>query len=126
MQDKPSAEELLEALAAFLEQTAIPALAGRERFHAIVGANVARMVARELRLVPVQAQREYDALCSLLGETPASKGATHEELLRLNAELCRRISRGDADAGEFRRRLLAFLREIVAAKLEVANPKMLA
>jgi hypothetical protein len=125
VQDKPSADELLDALAAFLETKVVPAFEGRDRFHALVGANVARIVARELRLAPAQCRDEYDALCGLLGETPTDSGPSTAELLRLNAELCRRIDDGDADHGEFRRRVREFLRRTVVAKLAVDNPKLL-
>jgi hypothetical protein len=126
VQDKPAAEELLDALAAFLDTRVAPKLGGRDRFHAIVGANVARIVARELRLGPVLMQREYAMLCELLDVVPAAGGGRTDDVLRLTAALIDRIERGDADDGEFRDRVLAFLRESVAAKLAVADPKRLA
>jgi hypothetical protein len=125
VQDKPSAGELLEALAQFLESEVVPAFDGRRRFHAIVGANVARIVAREIRLGPEHLRAEYGALCALLGETAGKAEASDAELMRLNAELCRRIDRGDADIGGFRAVVIAFLRSVVAAKLAADNPKML-
>lgn len=125
MQDKPTAEELLEALAQFLESDVIPAFEGRRRFHAIVAANVARIVSREIRLAPEQAKREYADLCDLLGEQPAEATPSDETLSRLNAELCRRIDEGAADHGSYRRKVLDFLRAVVKSKLAVDNPKML-
>lgn len=125
MQDKPTAEELLEALAQFLDAEVVPALEGRRRFHAIVSANVARIVAREIRLGPEQAKREYAALCDLLGKTPSDPAPTQATLAQLNAELCKRIDEGAADHGSYRRKVLDFLRAAVKSKLAVDNPKML-
>lgn len=126
MQDKPDAEELLDALASFLETRIVGQVEGRDRFHAIVGANVARIVARELRSGPELLRREYVMLCDLLGETAVPSGGETADVLALTRELVRRIERGDADAGEFRERLKVFLREVVAAKLAVADPKRIA
>jgi len=125
VQDKPTAEELLEALAQFLEAEVIPAFEGRGRFHAIVAANVARIVAREIQLAPEHAKREYAALCDLLGKTPTDPAPTQATLAQLNAELCERIEDGAADRGDYRRKVLDFLRSAVAAKLAIDNPKML-
>lgn len=125
MQDKPAAEELLEALAQFLDAEVVPAFEGRRRFHAIVAANVARIVAREIRLGPEQTKQEYAALCDLLGKSPTDPAPTAATLAELNAELCTRINEGAADHGDDRRRLIDFLRSVVAAKLAIDNPKLI-
>lgn len=125
MQDKPTAEELLEALAQFLDAEVVPAFEGRRRFHVIVAANVARIVAREIRLGPEQAKQEYAALCALLGKSQSDPAPTQEALGELNAELCRRIDEGAADQGPYRRKVLDFLRSAVTAKLAIDNPKMI-
>ena len=125
MQDKPTAEELLEALAQFLDAEVVPAFEGRRRFHAIVSANVARIVAREIRLGPEHAQQEYAALCELLGQQAAEPAPSDQTLSRLNSELCDRIDHGAADKGDYRKKVLDFLRTVVAAKLAIDNPKML-
>jgi alcohol dehydrogenase class IV len=125
VQDKPTAEELLEALAQFLDAEVIPAFDGRRRFHAIVAANVARIVAREIRLGPEQAKQEYAALCDLLGKEQTEQAPTQATLAQLNAELCKRIDEGLADNGVSRKKVLDFLRSVAAAKLAIDNPKML-
>jgi len=125
VQDSPTAEELLEALAHFLEAEVVPAFEGRRRFHAIVAANVARIVAREIHLGPEQAKQEYAALCDLLGKAPAEPAPTQAMLAELNTELCERIEEGDADEGSYRKKVFDFLRATVRAKLAVDNPKML-
>jgi hypothetical protein len=125
VQDKPSAEDLLEALAEFLDAEVIPAFEGRRRFHAIVAANVARIVAREIRLRPEQTRQEYAALCDLLGEPATEPAPSDETLSRLSSELCDRINHGAADTGDYRKKVIDFLRTVVAAKLAIDNPKML-
>lgn len=125
MQDKPSAEELLEALAQFLDAEVVPAFEGRRRFHAIVAANVARIVAREIRLGPEQTKQEYAALCDLLGKSPTDPAPTETTLAQLNAELCDRINEGGADEGDYRRKVLDFLRTAVKSKLAIDNPKLI-
>ena len=124
MQDRPSADELLEALAEFLDSEVIPAFEGRKRFHAIVAANVARITAREFRLGPAQREAEASELRALLGKA-SEGGASDAALTELNAELCRRIERGDADDGAFRTEVLAFLRRATEHKLAIDDPKRL-
>ena len=127
MQDRPTADELLEALAEFLDREVVPAFEGRKRFHAIVAANVARIAAREFRLGAAQSAEECAELRELLDEPGrgADPAPTEKELIELNAELCRRIERGDADSGAFRARVLAFLRRATERKLAIDDPKRL-
>jgi hypothetical protein len=122
VQDRPSADELLEALAEFLDSEVVPAFEGRKRFHAIVAANVARITAREFRLGPTQRAEEISELRKLLADASTS-AASDDTLTRLNAELCRRIEHGDADSGEFRAQVLAFLRRATERKLAIDDPK---
>ena len=124
MQDRPSADELLEALAEFLDSEVVPAFEGRKRFHAIVAANVARITAREFRLGPAQREEEAVELCRLLGQA-GDAAPSEESLAKLNGELCRHIEHGDADGGEFRARVLAFLRRATERKLAIDDPKRL-
>ena len=124
MLDRPDAAELLEAMAAFLGEEVVPAFEGRRRFHALVAANVARILAREARLGPVHAQAEIVALWALLGRAGAPPAdAERGELARsLATELCERIERGDADAGAWRPRVIAYLKESIGRRLEIDNP----
>ncbi|WP_067697527.1 DUF6285 domain-containing protein [Nocardia jejuensis] len=61
MRNRPSAGELLEALAELLEGTLLPALPPGLQHRARVGANVARIVGREVELGP-DAERRADEL----------------------------------------------------------------
>lgn len=127
MRDKPEAADLLDSVEAFLTNEVLPALAGRQRFHALVSANVVRIVAREIRLGPAADREELCALWTLLGREgePPADGEPQALLHELNAELCERVERGDADEGEFRKRVEAHLVASVTSKLRIDNPEEL-
>jgi hypothetical protein len=112
LQDRPSAAELLDAVAGFLEEDAAPRLDARLRFHARVAANLLRVLRREWELGPAQADRQRALLAGLLGHD----GEPRE----LWAELARAIRTGQLE--ERRAEVLAVLREITAQKLAIANP----
>jgi hypothetical protein len=112
IQDRPTAAELLEAVAGFLELDAAPELDARLRFHARVAANVLRIVAREWELGPGQRERQRELLAGLLG-----RDAAPEELW---AELARAIRAGALDGR--RAEVAAALREITAQRLAIASP----
>lgn len=126
MQDRPGAIELLEALGAFLREDVAPKLEGSLRFKAIVGANVAGIVAREIALGAAQDRAQTERLWKLLGrEGSPPVGADFALLAReLSYELTRHINEGDADAGPWRAQVLAHLRETVREKLAVDNPRL--
>jgi len=127
MQDQPSAIELLEALGAFLREEVAPRLDGGLRFKALVGANVAGIVAREIALGPAQDRDQTERLWKLLGrEGNPPAGSDFAALAReLSRELTRRICEGDGDSGSWRTQVLIHLRASVREKLAVDNPKLL-
>ena len=124
MLDRPDAAELLEAMAAFLSEEVVPAFEGRKRFHALVAANVAQVLAREARLAPAHVDVEIRELWDLLGRggTPPAGGDRRELARSLSEELCARIERGDADESPWRGRVLAFLKASIGRRLEIDNP----
>lgn len=89
MQDRPSAEKLLAAARAFLNETAMPQLSGQAAFHARVAGNVLDILARELALAPGFNKAEQARLESLLGEDG--------DLATLNRKLCEKIATGEID-----------------------------
>jgi aminoglycoside phosphotransferase (APT) family kinase protein len=103
--EEPSARELLEALAEFLDQDLASSLEGRTRFHALVGANVARMVAREIALGELTEARQR----ARLGQLGVAS----------MAELAQRIRSASMRMDPA---LLGTLRDMVADRLAVANP----
>jgi len=104
--DAPSAAELVEAVREFLETDVASATEGQVRFHARVAVNVLRMVERELRLGPAQAEAHAQRLRAL--------GVADE------AALARAIREGALDSRMDE--VVAAVRDTVRAKLEVANP----
>lgn len=124
MRDKPDAADLLDSVEAFLTGEVVPALEGRQRFHALVSANVVRIVVRELRLGASEDLKELRALWDLLGRDgePPETVETQSVLRELNVELCERVERGEADEGEFQRLVEEYLREAVSSKLRIDNP----
>ena len=112
MQDRPTAAELLDAVAGFLEQDVAPLLDARLRFHARVAANVLRILQREGELGPSQLARQRELLAGLLGRDAG--------VPELWAELASAIRNGEFDGREAD--LLPVLREVTAQKLAIANP----
>lgn len=127
MHDRPTVDELLRAVEVLLDEQLVPALEGSRKYNARVAANVVRIVRRELRLREEHAAREWAGLDVLLGrqERPASGEAMTAALEERNRELSERIRAGEADAGEWRTLVVAHLRDVTHAKLEVSNPRWL-
>jgi hypothetical protein len=92
MREQPSAAELIEAVAEFLQRDVAPQLSGRTAFHARVAFNVLQIVRRELALGPGADRAEAARLAALLGAAGEADG--------LNAELCRRIAAGEIAADD--------------------------
>ena len=105
--DVPTAAQLVEAVREFLERDVMKATDGRVQFHTRVAMNVLGMVQRELEQGPAQAAAHRSALPGL--------GVADE------AELAAAIRAGTFD--DRRAEVVAVLRETVAAKLDVANPR---
>jgi hypothetical protein len=83
MQYRPSADELLVALAQLLDDVVLPALPPGLQHQARVGANIARILEREQRLSPDAEQREAHLLSTLLdsdGDAAQLSGMLAERL----------------------------------------------
>jgi len=93
VQNRPTAAELLESLAELLEDTLLPALPPDLQHRARVGANLARILGREVELGPAAAARE--------------------------AELSAAVSAGEVDDDEA---LWRALTDVVRADLAIAKP----
>lgn len=127
MQDRPTVDELLEAIANYLANDVMPATQGRVSFHARVAANTIAIIRRELAHEEDDLGREWQGLARLLGqaEQPGSLLALRAAVEARNHELVGRIQAGEGDAGPWREALLAHLREVTVAKLRVTNPAWL-
>lgn len=124
MQDRPTIQELLQAVTSFLDEEAVPNLTGSRQFYGRVAANALRIVMRELESEEAQGAAEWRRLNTLLPQEaePSTRAALQQTIRRRTEELCQRIRRGDADAGSYRDQVLAHIRESVREKLLVSNP----
>lgn len=127
MQDHPTIDELLGAVAGFLRDDVMPATQGRINFHARVSANVLDIIRRELQDQEGHADAEWRGLDAILGPMarPASFDATRGALERRNCDLAARIRDGLADDESRRSEVMAHLRAVVLNKLGVDSPALL-
>lgn len=122
MQDRPTAPELLDALAALLFTDVREWVPRERRFQVLVAANVCAVVARELRAGEAGSLEDVTLFRSLLeaeGPQPAPDQA-EAEAREAAAELAWAIRQGKLD-GELET-VAGRLREHVRRKLEVARP----
>jgi Domain of unknown function (DUF6285) len=115
-QDRPTAAELLAAIADFLREEATPALDKAEPrlgFQMRVAVNSLAILEREARLGPAADRREHARLVKLLGHD-----GTLPDLVR---ELARQLREGTRDERDAE--LMAHLDATVADKIAIANPK---
>jgi len=87
--NRPTQDELLEAVTEFLEDRVLPKLDKHTAFHARVAVNVLGILRREMEHGPRLDAEELERLKGLLDRV-----GTLEEL---NAELCEKIRAGDLD-----------------------------
>ncbi|MFO1161909.1 MAG: DUF6285 domain-containing protein [Reyranellaceae bacterium] len=115
-QDRPTAAELLAAIADFLREEATPALDRAEPrlgFQMRVAANSLAILEREARLGAAADAHEHDRLKTLLG-----RDGTLEDL---NRELARQLRSGERDERDAA--LMAHLDATIADKIAIANPR---
>jgi hypothetical protein len=92
MQDRPTPDELLQAVASFLREQVVPGAAGGSvAFHARVAANALDIARRQMALAPAAQERAHAALVKLLDADPRNDVA---QLIRM---LCERIAHGVMD-----------------------------
>ena len=115
-QDRPTASELLTAIADFLREEATPALDRsdpRLGFQMRVAVNSLAILEREWRLGPEADAREHARLKKLLGRDGT--------LAELHRELARQLRVGERDERDLE--LMAHLEATTADKIAIANPK---
>lgn len=83
---EPGATQLVEAVARYLEEVAVPQLEGHAAFHGKVAINVLNIIAREISLGPAAAEAERARLAGLLGSDGDLDG--------LRRTLCERLTAG--------------------------------
>lgn len=115
-QDRPTASELLAAIAGFLRDEATPVLDRAEPrlgFQMRVAVNSLAILEREARLGPAADAAEHARLATLLG-----RDGTLEDLNRELASQLRTGTRDESDTA-----LMAHLDATIADKIAIANPK---
>ena len=112
MQDQPTPEELIQAVADFLRTEIAPGISGHHAFKLRVSINALDLVTRQLRLEPGSDAAEAARLTRLLGEAGT--------LAELNRVLADRIATGEADLQT--PELAAHLWQTTMDKLAVDQP----
>ena len=115
MQDRPTATELLEAIAELLEGPLLEATGGALKHQVRVAGNLSRILAREAELAPAQDAREIQLLAEVLGVASEGRGSAS-----LSSELAARLRL--APDPDLERRAWSALLEIVRGKLAIAKP----
>ncbi|MCG3172917.1 MAG: hypothetical protein GMKNLPBB_01089 [Myxococcota bacterium] len=126
MQDRPSPDVLLEAVAGFLAGDVQAAITDKGlQFRVLIAANLAGVVAREIREMEPQSQAEAARLMKLLGREggpPAELGERIGAIREMNGELARLIRGRGLNADQLRE-AMAHCKQTLQEKLEVANPR---
>ncbi len=115
-QDRPTAAELLSAIADLLREEVTPVLDKAEPrlgYQMRVVVNSLAILEREARLGPAADTSEHERLVKLLG-----RDGTLDEL---NRELARQLRTGARDEGDAA--LMAHLDATIADKIAIANPR---
>lgn len=116
MQDRPSAQELVSVVAAFLERELIPSLAdSRLRFRALVAASMLNIVSREMELGNDYARAEWERLRALLADlSPDAPTLTPDTLARSTTRFERERASASPDPSPKTRGALALRVEVEA------------
>ncbi|CAN5482621.1 DUF6285 domain-containing protein [soil metagenome] len=120
MQDRPTAPELLDAMAAQLFGEVREWVPRERRFQILVLANLCAVLGRELRAGEAPSQADLEAFQSLLGGPPDEPSDLDAAVRLSAAELSSRIRSGELD-GELGL-VIEELRSHVARKLDIARP----
>ena len=124
MQNRPTAEELAEALREFLEEEILPDLEDPQiQYRTQVAMNALSILERELAQEEKLLEEEHKRLVRLLGKdltTPGSLEELKDRVGELNGELAGHIRSGEAPEGTFEH-----LMRTVTDKLQVVNPHYL-
>lgn len=125
MQDRPTAAELLDAIADFLTLDVAPHVPRWLAFQLRVARNSLMVIKREIEHEEAHLVEEWLGLDALLGDAPrpGSLQGLRQALRARNEELCRRIQAGEFDRPDLRRLLVGHLDRTVRNKLLVCSPR---
>lgn len=124
MQYRPTQEELLLAVADFIDRDVRPELADRAlAFRCLIAANLTRMAVLERRMEEWHDGIELDGMRALLDGLPSAppptKDARRDLLQELNDQLARAIREGDLELSDVE----GHLRIVLKGRLAVTNPR---
>ncbi|MCO4773088.1 MAG: hypothetical protein KDA24_23845 [Deltaproteobacteria bacterium] len=124
MQYRPTQEELLLAIADFIEGDVRPQLDDRAlSFRCLIAANLARMCVMERRMEEWHDGLELDSLRTILDDLPAvlppTKEARRDLLEQLNSRLARDVRKSRVEMEP----TAAHLRTVLKGRLSVTNPR---
>ncbi len=123
MHNTPTPDELLEVVARYLTEVAMPLLPPAAAFHARVAANAVSVVRRQIALAPAQEAAERARLAALLGSAmPAVQTAPAPDagLAQANQALSQAIAQGRVALDD--PALLAHLWQTTLDRLAVDQP----
>ncbi len=130
MQDRPTAQELVETVARFLSDELAPVQTDpRLRFRVLIAANVLSIVGRELAAGDPPLLAEWQGLAALLGQdfnaVPPRSAELQAAITAANKELCARIRAGAMDSEPLATSLNDHLLTTAISRLQIANPRYL-
>ncbi len=128
--DRPSLEELIDAACYHLEANVIPMVKNDAKlyFQTLVAVNILRIAIRQVTLEDKHTLAAWSGMNTLTRdsrEIPRDLQERRAALTERNQQLCDAIRRGDYDGTAERLALLAYVKRLTTAQLEVANPKFL-
>ena len=128
MQDRPTAEELLEAIEEFLRDCSKNEANRFLRFQFLVAANSLAILRREWSGEESLLESEWAGLDSLTGlaDRPATFRELRRAVARRNDRLCDLIAEGRFDPPEAEAALLTHFLATISDKVRIATPAALA
>ena len=122
MHNTPTPDELLEVVARYLTEVAMPLLPPAAAFHARVAANAVSVVRRQIALAPAQEAAERARLAALLGSAMPEEAVPVADggLVQANQALSQAIAQGRVALDD--PALLAHLWQTTLDRLAVDQP----
>ncbi len=127
MQDRPTADELLEAIEEFLRDRSAKDPDRFMRFQFLVASNSLAILRREWANEETFIGAEWEGLDRLIGpaERPVTFQALRGALAERNEQLCQLIGEGRFDGAAAEQALLAHFLETTTNKVRIATPNAL-
>jgi hypothetical protein len=130
MYDRPTLEELIDAVRLHLESQLIPVIKDDPKlyFQTLVAINVLKIAGREVQLGDTHLRAEWVRLNALENTDigiPAEPPVAQAAVALRNEKLCQAIRAGEYDDSPRKDELFAHLIATTCEQLEVANPRYL-